>query len=335
MAIISLISCGSTITYQPAINDPIKINSENQLSLLSYNIQAIFGKDESKLDALVEYINTETYDFVVLQELFDEGARDYILSKINREVYKSVVSRVDYESFPEMLFQDAGLFMISKYPQVDLSKISLDKEVTMSEGSLHMILTKELSITTDFLANKSVVGSLHKISDSNYMFLFTTHVQAIGSRRQKRRQYKQIKNFIEYSVHAVIQSGTISSSSEIMVVLTGDFNSDAYDEEDLDRLLTDLGSPRELHSERHGTQKEYTMVFKTFNMYKRFDYIFAYDKIGESNLKRVAVHSINATDVQNNSSESLSDHVGLKASLFIEDATLEKVEFSNKERQAK
>jgi len=77
------------------------------------------------------------------------------------------------------------------------------------------------------------------------------------------------------------------------------------------------------------------MVFKTFNMYKRFDYIFAYDKIGDSNLKRVAVHSINATDVQNNSSESLSDHVGLKSSLFIEDATLEKVEFSNKERQAK
>ncbi len=326
MVISSMISCGPAISYQPPINDPILFSEANkdQISLLTYNIQAIFRKDKSKLDALVNYINKEGYDFIVLQEVFDEKTREYILSKIDRNAFKSIVSRVDYNSFPELLFQDAGLFMLSKYPQVNLAEISFDDEVKVSDGALHMILTKELSITTDFLANKSVVGSLYQITGDNYLFLFNTHVQAISSIRQKKRQYKQIKNFIDYAVYAVLKSGIVESSDNLMVILSGDFSSDAYNEKELTRLLTDLGSPRELHREKHPGKEEYTMIFESINMYTRVDYILAYDKIMNFPLKKVEAQSINVTDVQNENQESVSDHLALKASLVFNDAMNEK-----------
>jgi len=308
----------------------------DQLSVLTYNIQTIFGKNEGKLKALLDYINTQQYDFVLFQELFDESVRDHIITNIDKNVYKSVVSRVDYDSFPENLFQDAGLFLISKYPQVDLSGIRFDDQVSVSDGAIHLVLNKELSLSTDFLANKSIMGSLHQINESTHLFIFTTHVQALGSRSHKRRQYRQIKDFIKYATYAVLKTGTVKSSENMIVLLTGDFNSDAYDEAKLETLLKDLGSPRDLHQELNQTKKEYTMIFKLFNMYKRFDYIFAYDNIGSVPLKKVNIHSINATDVKSDQDTSISDHLALKASILLDNR--ENIELPNnqqKKREAK
>jgi endonuclease/exonuclease/phosphatase family metal-dependent hydrolase len=302
---------------------------------MTYNIQSIFGKDESKLDALVDYITREQYDFVLFQELFDETVRSQILKRIDRRFYPSVVSRVDYDSFPEFLFQDSGLFLISKYPQVDLSGIRFDNKVSVSEGAIHMVLNKELSLSTDFLANKSVVGSLHQLNESTHLFIFTTHVQALGSRRHKRKQFRQIREFIEYAVYAVLKAGIVESSNRLVVILAGDFNSDAYDEDKIETLLKDLGSPRDLYQESNPSKKEYTMMFKLFNMYKRFDYIFAYDKVGSYRLKKVNIQSINSTDVKSNENTSISDHLALKASLMFDKISIEIPNHLFKERNAK
>ena len=96
-------SCAPAIKYNPPINDPLVLNEHDnhQISILSYNIQTIFGKDEGKVEALLDYINTQKYDFVLLQELFDESVRNHIVSNINKDVYRSLVSRIDYDSFPE------------------------------------------------------------------------------------------------------------------------------------------------------------------------------------------------------------------------------------------
>ena len=338
MLIVSVLSCSSTLHYQPAVNDPLEVSPDrqSQISLLSYNIQAVFGKTQDKLDALLAYIDQQGYDFVVFQELFDEQTRDYILKNIDRKMYPYIVARIDYDTFPEVLFQDAGLFLMSRYPQVDLSGIMDDDEVTVSDGAVHMILTKELSISTDFLANKSVLGSLHQIDDASYVFLFTTHVQAIGSRRQKRRQFVQIKNFIDYAVDHVLKSGIIKSSSDLSVLLAGDFNSDAYDEKDLTILSEELDFPRDLHNEQNPFRKEYTMIFRTFNFFKRFDYIWAYDHIGSFPLKKIQVQSINATDVMDKNNESISDHMALKASLMFEEILAEEeLGYQSELRQAK
>jgi len=318
--VMTVISCTATTLQQPVLNDPLVIpaGGDEQISLLTYNLQAIFGKEREQLDALLAYINREAYDFVVFQELFDEQTRAYIVDHIDAGTYKTVVSRVDYNSFPELLFQDAGLFLMSRFPQVDLSDIMFDDNVTVTDGAVHMILTKELSITTDFLANKSVLGSLHKINDDAYLFLFTTHVQAIGSRRQKRRQFSQIKNFIDYAVNRVLKSRMIKSSAELSVLLTGDFNSDAYNAKDMQILSEELGYPRDLYKEKNPHREEYTMVFKTFNFFKRFDYIWAYDQIGPYPLKQIHIQSINATELTDRHHDSISDHMALKASITFE-----------------
>jgi endonuclease/exonuclease/phosphatase family metal-dependent hydrolase len=334
---IMMISCSQSIIYQPLINDALILNGENpdQISLMTYNIQSIFGKDESKITALVDYINNEQYDFVLFQELFDEEVRDQIITKVNNNIYQSVVSRIDYDTFPEMLFQDSGLFLMSKYPQVDLSGIQFDDNVNVSEGAVHLLLNKEISLSTDFLANKSIMGSLHQLNASTHLFIFTTHVQALGSRSHKRRQYRQIQEFIEYAIYAVLQAGLVESSNNIVVLLTGDFNSDAYDDSKLESLLTDLGSPRDLHQESNPSEKEYTMMFKLINMYKRFDYIFAYDNIGSFPLKKVSIQSINATDVKSNENSSISDHLALKAALLLNDKKPKSNQLQNRKRDAK
>jgi len=316
----SVMSCAAARHYKAVVNAPLVMPADGNthISLLTYNVHAIFGKDQHKLDALIDYINRESYDFVVFQELFDEQTRGYIMNKINNGVYKAVVSRVDYDSFPEFLFQDAGLFLMSRFPQVDLSSVMLDDQVTVTDGAVHMILTKELSVTTDFLANKSVLGSLHKINDHAYIFLFTTHVQAISSRRQKRRQYVQIKNFIDYAVTTVVKSGLIKSPGELSVLLAGDFNSDAYNQKDLQILSKELGFPRDLHREYNPDAEEYTIIFRTFNFFKRFDYIWAYNQIGSFPLKKIRLESINATDLRDRHDDSISDHMALKAAISFE-----------------
>ena len=319
------------------MNDPLLINHRNNqdISILTYNVQTVFGKDENKMKSLSRYINREKYDFVLLQEMFDEEARNYIIANRDTAEYQSVVARIDYNSFPELIFQDSGLFLMSRYPQVDLSHIDFDDRIEVTDGAIHMILSKQLSLSTDFLANKSIMGSLHKIDDSNYAFVFTTHVQAIGSRSQKRRQYRQIHDFISYAVHAVIETGVVKSSENLTVLLTGDFNSDAYDEDDLERLTSNLGSPRDLHMEANPFDKEYTMRFRLFNFYRRFDYIFAYDNLGSIQLKNVTSKSIRVTDIRDSEDDSISDHLAVKASISIDTPVLSSPVNPADERTAK
>ena len=98
--------CSSTGIIQNRINDSVSksVNGSDQINLITYNIQDIFGKAESKLDASIDYLNREDYDFVLLQELFNEGTREYVLSKIDTNKYKSIISRIDYNSFPDFIF---------------------------------------------------------------------------------------------------------------------------------------------------------------------------------------------------------------------------------------
>jgi hypothetical protein len=182
--LLMMISC-STVDYMSNGDNHLRTNrSKNEISLLTYNIKAIYDKEEGQIDSLMRYINKEKFDFVLFQELFDESTRDEIIEKSDTSFYSTIISRVDYNSVPEFIFQDAGLYMMASYPRIDLSEIEFGDDVKNSNGIVHMILDKEMSRTNDFLANKSVMGSLFAINDTTRMFLFTTHVQALGRRLQ-------------------------------------------------------------------------------------------------------------------------------------------------------
>lgn len=309
---IILFSCSSIDYFTSPLNP--EINKTNEISIVTYNIKAIYDKEPGQVDSLVEFIENDKFDFVIFQELFDESTRDEIVEKSNH--YKSIISRVDYNSFPEFLFQDAGLFLMSKYPRVDLSEIDFGNDINNSNGVIHMILEKEWSKTNDYLANKSVLGTLFTINDSTQLFLFTTHVQAIGTREHKLFQLDQIYNFINTSIKIAIGSGKIPNSKSLAVLLAGDFNSDAYNQERFNLFINHLGSPRDLHKEFHGSNQEYTFAFRSRRASRRFDYILAYDKLENLNLKKIKVKSIGVDNVKVDSI-SISDHFPLKAELLI------------------
>ena len=316
--VVSLTSC-SSIDYFIYSNNSYgsKPINKNQINLITYNIKAVYQKDEKQIDKLMEYINSEDFDFVLFQELFNEGTRDYVIEKTDTAHFKTIIARVDYNSFPEFIFQDAGLFMMAKYPRIDLSNIEFGDGIKNSNGVIHMILDKEMSKSNDFLANKSVLGVLYEINETTQLFLFTTHVQALGTTEHKELQLSQIKNFIDISVEGILKSGIVKSAEELIVVLAGDFNSNAYSEERFSRMQSLLGYPRDLHKEFHGEKQEHTFRFGSSNASRRFDYIMAYDSIGQTKFKQVDVLSINAVDVKDDEGNSISDHLGLKAALRI------------------
>jgi endonuclease/exonuclease/phosphatase family metal-dependent hydrolase len=253
----------------------------------------------------------------MFQELFNESNRDHIIEHTDTNHFKTIISRVDYNSFPEFIFQDAGLFMMSSYPRVDLADIEFEGGIKNSNGVIHMILDKEMSRSNDFLANKSVMGALFDIDNTTKLFLFTTHVQALGTTEHKEIQLSQIKNFIDVSVEGVLKSGIVKSAEELVVVLAGDFNSNAYSEERFTRMQALLGYPRDLHKEFHGEKQEHTFRFGSNNASRRFDYIMAYDSIGSALFRNVETESIGTIDIKDDAGNSISDHLGLKAVLRI------------------
>lgn len=288
-----------------------------EIKIVTYNIKAIYDKEEDQINNLNEFIKRGEFDFVLFQELFDESTRCEIVKRADKNFYNTIISRVDYNSFPEFIFQDAGLFMMGRYPRIDLSAIDFEDDIKNSNGVVHTILKKEYSKTNDFLANKSVMGALYYVNDSTKIFLFTTHVQAIGSREHKEYQLVQIKNFIENVVKETIGSGLINNSKNLAVILAGDFNSNAYSINRFARLQMLLGSPRDLHKEYHGTKEEYTFAFRDRKPSRRFDYIFAYDKIVDIQLKKIRLIDSGVEDVKDDNQISISDHLALKASLSV------------------
>ena len=313
-----LISCSSVNYFSsPLSSNRNPTDSINEVSFVTYNIKAIYDKEPSQVDSLMEFINNDKFDFVIFQELFDESTRDEIVEKTDTNFYKSIISRVDYNSFPEFLFQDAGLFLMSKYPIVDLSEIEFGGAINNSNGVIHMILEKEWSKTNDFLANKSVLGALYNIDDSTQLFLFTAHVQAIGSREHKTFQLQQIKSFIDTAITNVVKSEFVPSAKNLVVMLAGDFNSNAYSENSFNNLKRQLGYPRDLHKEFNGKKEEYTFGFRSRKPSRRFDYIFSYDSLNEFIFRKIDIKSIGVENIVDENGNSISDHLALKATLLI------------------
>ncbi|MEN8194181.1 MAG: hypothetical protein ABFS12_15260 [Bacteroidota bacterium] len=313
-------SCSSAPEFNPKVND---VNgrgnhNNNEVSIITYNVQTILGKGEDKILGLSNYLDQELYDFVLLQEVFDEKTRSHLLENVNSRFYKSKIPRIDYSSFPSNICQDAGLFSISRFPKVDLSHIDFDENTDVTSGAVHQMLIKELSISMDIFSNKSVLGTLYQIDDSTKLFLFTTHLQAISSRRHRTNQLKQIYAFIENAVTTILKNNLINDPKDLIVILTGDFNYDAYDESDVETIQKYLGAPRDLYGEFNTDLKEYSIINNMFRIYKRFDYIFAYDRIGQIPLKNITVNSINITDVKDKNGSSISDHLALKAVLKVD-----------------
>lgn len=108
------ISC-TTIDYISYSNPNLNTirDSNNNINIITYNIKAIYEKDKNEIDNLMDYINQEKFNLVIFQELFNESTRDYIIKNTNKNHFITFIARVNYNSFPEFIFQDAELYLMS------------------------------------------------------------------------------------------------------------------------------------------------------------------------------------------------------------------------------
>jgi endonuclease/exonuclease/phosphatase family metal-dependent hydrolase len=312
-------SC-STIDFTSKLDQSNKhhLSDNPDIDLLTYNIKAIYEKEDDQIDSLMSFVNNSGFDFVVFQELFDESTRENIIDKADSNHFNTFISRVDYHSFPEFIFQDAGLFMMSRYKRIDLSNIEFGCDIKNSNGVIHRILEKEISRTNDFLANKSVLGALFQISDSAKVFLFTSHVQAAGTLEHKLYQLEQIGDFVTEAVKEVLLRGVVKNPENLTVILAGDFNSNAYSNDRFNSFIKALNFPKDLHKEFHGIYEEYSFR----NRKRRYDYVLGYERIGNFELNKIKTNAINVVNVQDGNGENISDHKGIQASIIINNTIL-------------
>jgi endonuclease/exonuclease/phosphatase family metal-dependent hydrolase len=155
------------------------------------------------------------------------------------------------------------------------------------------------------------------LDDSTNLFLFTTHVQALGELDHKLYQFKEIYNFMNNAVDSVLSSGIAGRADNLIVILAGDFNSDAYSHSRLSSMMNKLGYPRDLYREYNGNKQEATWRFRSGRRGRRFDYILAYDQLGKNPLRQVTAKSVSTLDIADGNGESISDHRALRAVISI------------------
>jgi len=280
--------------------------SSEELGILTYNIKAIGTKNVEETNAFIEYARAEDFSILLLQEVFSEKTRQYILDSLENK-YSYQVDRVDYSGFWRSICHDAGLMILSKYPMVDISDIQFGPEVENKGHFFHQFLPKEVSITLDFMSNKSILGTLVELPNESHLLAYTTHTQAFGSPKHKSNQYRIIYEFIEKSVNELVLAGKISPD-KTAIILTGDLNTNSYWEKQYSELLKQLNQPNDIHLLHNKEREEYTFSASIFNMLFRFDYIFNYDRIGEYNLLPLEIKSAKVTDIRVKG-KSISDHL--------------------------
>lgn len=305
--LIALASCRSGERLLPN-NVEVKtlgsVVAANDVKLLTYNVKAVSTKPDGETDALISYLNREKFDIVTLQEVFSERTRVHLVDSLSKS-YPTVVSRVDYGGW-HSLFEDAGLMILSKYPAVDLSSLQFDTDIKNKGTYLHKRLDKEMSVTLDAFANKSIAVTLLQHPHGKHILVGTTHAQAFGTNEHKRKQLNEMRDFLTRVVNAVLDSG-LSTANELSVILTGDLNIDANYKIDHDKLIQLLGQPTDLFQIANGEKLEYTFSAGMLNVLFRFDYIFSWPILDGISLNTPTTKVITVTDIKTNGL-SISDH---------------------------
>ncbi|MFT4534023.1 MAG: endonuclease/exonuclease/phosphatase family metal-dependent hydrolase [Saprospiraceae bacterium] len=286
---------------------PLNLDVEsNELGILTYNIKAIGAKNKEETDALIEYVRKEEFSIILLQEVFSDKTRHQLIESLEQE-YPHHVDRVDYPGFWRSICYNAGLTILSRYSMVDISSVNFGEKIENKGHFFHQILPKEVSLSLDFMSNKSILGTLIALPNNRSLLAFTTHTQALGSTKHKANQYRVIYEFIKKSIAELTLTGIIDPS-KTAVILTGDLNTNAYWENQYGELLNHLKHPNDIHFLHNVEKEEYSFNATIFNMLFRFDYIFNYDRVGQYNMLPLEIKSAQVTDVRVDN-KSISDHL--------------------------
>jgi len=306
LLLLSLMSCrpSKTLVLPNYSDQPDMGKVDGEFSMMTYNIKALSTKPVEEVDAIIKFIKRGDFDVVLLQEVFSEKNRKQLTDSLSGD-YPNIMERVDYGGWAS-LWQDAGLMILSKYKIVNLKMLDLGKSIKNRNGFQHMMLDKEVSVSLDAFANKSIASMLLDMGAGKHLLACTTHAQAFGSPKNRRRQFEEMNTYIETISNAIIKNDIVKPDN-LTVLLTGDLNIHGTPSSDYDKMLSLLGGSEDLYLKQPLEKKEPTFAAGIFNMLLRFDYMLAWPLISEYNLNVPAVKKITVADVKVEGI-SISDH---------------------------
>lgn len=294
--------------------------ADRVVRLLSYNVKmlpGIFGDGDEDL-ARARQISAAIlatvpeYDVVCLQEVFDEEAREVFSKELAREFPFQVAKSSDHDIFNE----DSGLFFASRL-----------------EISGHSFVEFDHSTGEDDWSDKGIFGARLEVERAT-LLVFQTHLQSsIEHSGVRVKQLRQIRARIESALLRAPRSPATAC------IVCGDFNVVGERDPGLtmtgeyERMLANLGFPRDVYRERHRDATGYTWDGTANHMIprddldrQRLDYVFAYDSIAAVSkativrpLRRIAVEGVDVLRFDSSKRDfCLSDHFAIEARFGIE-----------------
>lgn len=281
------------------------------IKLLTYNIKMLSdicewvsgsNKDKKRVKDIVKYFldQNEKYDIICLQEIFDEGIREYLKKKLKPK-YKYIKAKCDDGDW---FHDDSGLFFASK----------------IRKTSPYMYEEFNSKTGWDALSDKGIFGVKLNFN-GKILYVFNTHLQADKKNSKIRlKQIKQIKNFICKKIKTHTPRELIPMTS---IILVGDFNVIGDSSEEYKSMIKYLGNPVDIYRKLKTTDgftwdgPNNTMC-KTKSKRERLDYIFTYNALnfikgedGSVNLNKIDPQQIKLIKLKNSNNKDLSDHYGL------------------------
>lgn len=257
---------------------------------------ALGDRKTERIKMFVKYLSRHFFDIVCLQEMFSSlsNGRINFFLKETRKLGFLYHLKSEKQSFFKF---DSGLLIISRFPIIDF-----DFSPFLSFSGYESFVEKGVLYARILHENNHV---LH---------VFTTHFQSKNNPQVKRKQIKQLGNFILKNV---------KEGSNIIV--TGDFNIEAVTEkEDYEDLMESIGLGKykvddvvfSVNKKHENTTLGHGQIFpnnKSFGIVKkRLDYIFCVEmdkriKINDSGILKLSD--------ENNDQLVISDHHGVFAEI--------------------
>ncbi|MCB9604538.1 MAG: sphingomyelin phosphodiesterase [Polyangiales bacterium] len=227
--------------------------------------------DLERAKVIAKALAAGDWDVIVLQELFDEGARAVIRKALEKRGYAT------HGPFGNDLFNDdSGLFVASR--------------LAVTAVAFHEYGVKR---GPDALVDKGVCGALLRVNDRwgavHSLFVFGTHLQAGSDHHPIRaQQLSELRRFVGKALAAP------KNKSKVAAVALGDFNVVAESPivgdghlvatSEYRGLLEKMERPRDLFRARHDTTPGFTfdgrrntMTRKSEDERERLDYVFSFD----------------------------------------------------------
>jgi endonuclease/exonuclease/phosphatase family metal-dependent hydrolase len=307
-----------------------------KLRFLTYNLAMLpwpLGKlKEERAEKFADEIlgKNPGYDFICLQEIFDESIRRYLAERLKNE-YPYMIEK---SASPFLLNQDSGMFFASRFPVLHHSFVEFEDKSLKS---------------SDALADKGILDISFQLdpgNDKKILYVFVTHLQSTellppaSFASVRIKQLSQIRGYIENALESGRKTYPPSGMSAILL---GDFNVISGTGEYND-MLKILGNPDDLFLVKNTGQDGFTWNSKE-NLYIRFtnendndlerlDYIFTFNRIPYADQNRrkngveigkIKCESCNLFTPRANGALKelpdncdLSDHYGLEAFVQID-----------------